>query len=341
LLREVPKVGDVDFTVDRLVARTNRDLADDLGNLVHRVVSLVHRYRDGRAPAGGDVPGQAAAGLIAACDQAPALVAAALDAFDFRRATAAVWVVVDEANRYVESVAPWRLARAERAGDISAAADLDAALAVLLGAGRTLADLLAPFLPDTAERIEAEDADEPRHEARPVHQIRQQHGVHAEDEGRSEQERPVVHGDESPADRDQGGRIRRPGPANLLSHRHDGQEGHDAHADDGGLEGAQADVAERDTLVLPLDHGEQDDRGADDGEREDALEERAGHHPGAGRDQPGLLYEAAKSVVEHAGKWSILPLLPFLALRWRSSLLVTLVAAVTLAAFFSVIFPGL
>jgi hypothetical protein len=57
------------------------------------------------------------------------------------------------------------------------------------------------------------------------------------------------------------------------------------------------------------------------------------------------LYEAAKFVVEHAGKWSILPLLPFLALRWRSSLLVTLVASVTLAAFlwvfFSLIFPRL
>jgi hypothetical protein len=57
------------------------------------------------------------------------------------------------------------------------------------------------------------------------------------------------------------------------------------------------------------------------------------------------LYEAAKFVVDHAGKWSILPLLPFLALRWRSSLLVTLVASVTLAAFlwvfFAVIFPEL
>jgi hypothetical protein len=57
------------------------------------------------------------------------------------------------------------------------------------------------------------------------------------------------------------------------------------------------------------------------------------------------MYEAAKFVVEHVGKWSILPLLPFLALRWRSSLLVTLAASVTLAAFlwifFSVIFPEL
>jgi hypothetical protein len=57
------------------------------------------------------------------------------------------------------------------------------------------------------------------------------------------------------------------------------------------------------------------------------------------------LHEAARFVIDHAGKWSILVLLPFLALRWRSSLLVTLAASVVLAGFlwffFSLIFPGL
>jgi hypothetical protein len=57
------------------------------------------------------------------------------------------------------------------------------------------------------------------------------------------------------------------------------------------------------------------------------------------------MYEAARFVVDHAGKWSILALLPFLALRWRSSLLVTLVASAILAGFlwvfFSLIFPEL
>ncbi len=47
LLREVPRVGDTDFTVDKLVARANEDLANGLGNLVNRVVSLVHSYRNG------------------------------------------------------------------------------------------------------------------------------------------------------------------------------------------------------------------------------------------------------------------------------------------------------
>jgi methionyl-tRNA synthetase len=50
LLREVPRVGDSDFTVDKLTARANRDLANDLGNLVNRVVSMLHRYRDGHPP---------------------------------------------------------------------------------------------------------------------------------------------------------------------------------------------------------------------------------------------------------------------------------------------------
>jgi len=47
LLREVPRVGDADFTADRLIARANEDLANDLGNLVSRVISMAHRYRQG------------------------------------------------------------------------------------------------------------------------------------------------------------------------------------------------------------------------------------------------------------------------------------------------------
>jgi methionyl-tRNA synthetase len=72
LLREEPRVGDADFTVDKLTARANRDLANDLGNLVNRVVSMLHRYRDGQ-PAGTTAsPAADAERLAAACQQAPA-----------------------------------------------------------------------------------------------------------------------------------------------------------------------------------------------------------------------------------------------------------------------------
>jgi methionyl-tRNA synthetase len=150
LLREVPRVGDADFTVDRLTARADTDLANDLGNLVNRVVSMVHRYRDGRPPAAAVDPDTPVA---AACREVPGRVAGALAAFDFRRATAAVWTVVEEANRHVEHAAPWLLARSERDGDRSAARALDTALATLLAACRTVADEFAPFLPATAARV--------------------------------------------------------------------------------------------------------------------------------------------------------------------------------------------
>jgi methionyl-tRNA synthetase len=98
LLREVPRVGDADFTVERLIARADDELANGLGNLVNRVVAMIHRYRDGLVPdtrAGLDC----GADLDTACRQARAQVAAALDDFDFRRATAAIWAIADEANR--------------------------------------------------------------------------------------------------------------------------------------------------------------------------------------------------------------------------------------------------
>jgi methionyl-tRNA synthetase len=167
LLREVPRVGDADFTAARLVARANADLANDLGNLVSRVVSLVHRYREGVVPPAptwtGDQPERwprpgdrlAVAGrrLAAACDRAPEQVASALAAFDFRAATTAIWNVVEEANRYVELAEPWHLARAEKNGDSGAGKLLDGCLALLTRACADIGRELVPFLPDLAGRL--------------------------------------------------------------------------------------------------------------------------------------------------------------------------------------------
>jgi methionyl-tRNA synthetase len=160
LLREVPRVGDADFTVERLIARADDELANGLGNLVNRVVAMIHRYRDGLVP---DTRAalEGGADLGAACVQASDQVAAALDDFDFRRATAAVWSIADEANRLVNRVRPWALAQAERDGGRDAAASgarLDAALRVLLEACQVLGRELSPFLPSAAARITAQCA---------------------------------------------------------------------------------------------------------------------------------------------------------------------------------------
>ena len=162
LLREVPRVGDADFTAGRLVARADDELANGLGNLVNRVVAMIGRYRGGRVPGVTAAPAVApdaalavAPGggrLDAACRKANAAAGAALEDFDFRRATAAIWRIVDEANAYVNRARPWELARAGREGD----EQLDAVLAQLLGACSVLGRELAPFLPDLAARVAAQ-----------------------------------------------------------------------------------------------------------------------------------------------------------------------------------------
>ncbi|SEL92464.1 methionine--tRNA ligase [Streptacidiphilus jiangxiensis] len=150
LLREVPRVGDADFTEERLVARADADLADGFGNLVHRVVTMVHRYRDGVVPQ-PTVETTATAELRAVCARASGRVDAALDAFDYRAAAAAVWTLVEEANRCIDRTRPWELAKSERGGARSAA--LDAALAALVAACRALGEELSPFLPAAADRV--------------------------------------------------------------------------------------------------------------------------------------------------------------------------------------------
>jgi methionyl-tRNA synthetase len=158
LLREVPRVGDADFTVGRLIARANSDLAGGLGNLVSRTVAMVHRYRGGVVPDGtSGAPDASARRLADACQRAPGLADAALGDFDFRAAADASWDIVDQANRYIEHVRPWQLARAQP-DDLAAAARLNAVLALLIRACRCLAAELSPFVPSTAARIAAQCA---------------------------------------------------------------------------------------------------------------------------------------------------------------------------------------
>ena len=155
LLREVPRNGDCDFTEERLIARADDELANGIGNLVHRVTSLVHKYRGGVVPRPG-APAPGGADLSGARAAAPDAVDAALAAGDFRTAAGAVWAIADEANRYVSQARPWLFATAERDGDTAAGAGLDAVLAALIAACRDLGRQLDPFLPGLAARIAAQ-----------------------------------------------------------------------------------------------------------------------------------------------------------------------------------------
>jgi methionyl-tRNA synthetase len=148
LLRDVARVGETDFTLARLVERVNADLANGLGNLVNRSLSVVQKYR------GGGVPAVRVSGPFArTVGELPDAIDRALADGDFRTATAAFDTVVEEGNRLIEARRPWELYRAERAGDSAAGEQLDELLAELVAGVRVLAREAGPFVPALAGRL--------------------------------------------------------------------------------------------------------------------------------------------------------------------------------------------
>jgi methionyl-tRNA synthetase len=121
--------------------RYERELANDLGNLVSRTTAMISRYRGGRLIAAGESP-------PADLDALRTDVAARLDGFDITGAVDSIWQVVRRLNQYVEESAPWQLAK-----DESRAADLDTVLANLADGLVAVAVALSAYLPETAPKI--------------------------------------------------------------------------------------------------------------------------------------------------------------------------------------------
>jgi methionyl-tRNA synthetase len=143
-LRDVPRNGDVDVREELIAVRAD-ELADGLGNLINRTIALVSRH----GTQGADAPPEAAS-LLALSGELPSAIDSALADFDFRAASAALWEVVAEANRFVSATRPWELAKAGGSGE-----QLDGVLTVLLESCRAITAELRPFLPAAADRIDA------------------------------------------------------------------------------------------------------------------------------------------------------------------------------------------
>jgi methionyl-tRNA synthetase len=118
-----------------------RELANDLGNLLSRTTAMIARYRDGRLMSG---TGEAPWAIDAFRDE----LAAKLDAYDITGALETIWGLVRTLNRYVEESAPWRLAK-----DESRARELDNVLYNLADGLCAVATALASYLPETAPRV--------------------------------------------------------------------------------------------------------------------------------------------------------------------------------------------
>ncbi|MGF1640273.1 MAG: methionine--tRNA ligase [Rhodospirillales bacterium] len=157
LLREVPFGNDGDFSHRAMIGRINGDLANDLGNLAQRVLSMVARNCGGAVPP----PGPPTADDAAMLDAAAGLLADVrpmIDAQAFHEALERIWTVVRAANGYVDRQAPWALRKTDPAR-------MNAVLYVLAEVIRHLAMILQPFVPDAAARMLDQLAVAPAHRA--------------------------------------------------------------------------------------------------------------------------------------------------------------------------------
>ena len=141
LLRHIRSTGDGDFSHDRFRQAYESELGGQLGNLVHRVLSMIERYCGGTTPAPPDGFVEADR-LLRTAKQLPEHVAGHLHAFAFDRALDEVWTFVADANRYVAEEAPWDLAKAAAASDSETATVSEAKLRVLCSVCRLLSSRL-------------------------------------------------------------------------------------------------------------------------------------------------------------------------------------------------------
>ena len=145
LLREKPFGGDGTLSHQALITRINVELANDLGNLAQRTLSLIARNCAGRLPGRG-VAGDADAELLRAAAALPDALRERLDRQVFHEALEDVWKVVRAANVYIDHQAPWALRRTDPAR-------MAAVLRVVADALRVIATVLQPFMPDSMGRL--------------------------------------------------------------------------------------------------------------------------------------------------------------------------------------------
>jgi methionyl-tRNA synthetase len=136
LMREIPWDADGSFSLERFDERYTSDLANDLGNLVNRVLSMVVRYRDGR------VPDADRTALDDFTNSVTDRYSRSMDALLLHEGAATALEAVAQANAFVGDRAPWKLAK-----DEARAAELDATLASLVRTIAVVATLLSPFMP--------------------------------------------------------------------------------------------------------------------------------------------------------------------------------------------------
>jgi methionyl-tRNA synthetase len=145
LLREVVFGQDGSFSYDALVGRYNSDLANGLGNLASRTLSMIHQYRNGTIPSvnGSNQIAHTAEGVVTAALQE-------FDRLEFSKGLETVWELIAAVDKFIVSQAPWKLIKAT---DAESVALLDNTLYTAAEAVRIVTALLYPVMPGSTQKI--------------------------------------------------------------------------------------------------------------------------------------------------------------------------------------------
>ncbi len=144
-LREVPFGQDGNYSHEAIVQRINADLANDLGNLAQRSLSMIAKNCGARVPEAGETQAPDAE-MLAKAYGAVAAVRAAMQAFLPHQALAEIWAVVGDANRYFAGQEPWKLGKSDPARR-------DAVLFTTIETLRVVGIMCQPFIPEAAGKL--------------------------------------------------------------------------------------------------------------------------------------------------------------------------------------------